>query len=52
MKTWRGELPLAENLRAEPEVAAVLTPAEIDGLCSLEPHLRYVDETFRRVGLA
>ena len=51
MKTWRGEEPLAENLRAEPEIAAVLSGAEIDRLCSMEPHLRHVDETFRRLGL-
>ena len=51
MKTWRGEEPLAENLRAEPEIAAVLNGGEIDRLCSLEPHLRHVDETFRRLGL-
>ncbi len=51
MKTWRGEVPLAENLRAEPAVVAVLTTAEIDRLCSLEPHLRHVDATFRELGL-
>ncbi len=51
MKTWRGTVPLAENLRAEPAVAAVLTAEEIDRLCSLEPHLRHVDDTFRRLGL-
>ena len=51
MKTWRGEETLAENLRVEPEIAAVLSGEEIDRLCSLEPHLRHVDETFRRLGL-
>lgn len=51
MKTWRGDRPLAENLRDEPAVAEVLTPKEIDRLCSLEPHLRHVDETFRKLGL-
>lgn len=51
MKTWRGEQPLAENLRAEPAVAEVLTADEIDRLCSLEPHLRHVDATFRELGL-
>ncbi len=51
MKTWRGDEPLAENLRAEPEISAVLSAQEIDRLCSLEPHLRHVDETFRRLGL-
>ena len=51
MATWRGERSLAENLRAEPAVAEVLTAAEIDRLCSLEPHLRHVDATFRELGL-
>ncbi|MBV9656902.1 MAG: adenylosuccinate lyase [Verrucomicrobia bacterium] len=51
MATWRGDRPLAENLRAEPTIAGVLDAAEIDRLCSLETHLRHVDETFRRLGL-
>ena len=51
MKTWRGDRPLVENLREEPAVAEVLNPKEIDRLCSLEPHLRHVDETFRQLGL-
>ena len=51
MKTWRGDVPLAENLKSEPAVSAVLTGEEIDRLCSLEPHLRHVDDTFRRLGL-
>ena len=51
MNTWRGEKPLGENLRAEPAVASILTGEQIDALCSLEPHLRHVDDTFRRLGL-
>lgn len=51
MKTWQGTEPLADNLRAEPAVAEVLSPAEITRLCSLEPHLRDVDRTFRELGL-
>ena len=51
MKTWRGEVPLADNLKAEPAVSAVLSGEEIDRLCSLAPHLRHVDDTFRRLGL-
>ena len=51
MATWRGDLTLAENLRAEPEVSAVLDAETIQRLCSLEPHTKHVDETFRRVGL-
>lgn len=51
MKTWQGDASLQENLRAEPEITAALSSAEIDRLCSMEPHLRHVDETFRRLGL-
>ena len=51
LKTWRGDLPLAENLRAEPAVSGVLQGDEIDRLCSLAPHFRHVDDTFRRLGL-
>src|SRR5205809_1284523 len=35
MKTWQGSVSLQENLAAEPEVSAHLSPAEIDALCSL-----------------
>ena len=52
MKTWRGEVSLQENLAAEPEIAAVLSRAEIDHLCSLDIHFAHVDETFRKLGLA
>jgi len=52
MKTWQGDLSLQENLAAEPEIAAVLTRAEIDHLCSLDIHFAHVDATFRKLGLA
>ncbi len=52
MKTWQGAVSLQENLEAEPDVAAVLTRAEIDHLCSLAIHFRHVDDTFLRLGLA
>jgi len=51
MKTWRGDRSLAENAKEEPEIAARLTPNEIDALCSLEIHFRHIDETFRQLGL-
>ena len=52
MATWSGDRSLAENLRAEPEIAAVLDTETVERLCSLEPHNRHTDETFRRVGLS
>ncbi|HEV7866070.1 MAG TPA: adenylosuccinate lyase [Chthoniobacteraceae bacterium] len=51
MKTWQGEVPLQENLAAEPDIAAVLTRGEIDALCSLERHFTHVDATFQKLGL-
>ena len=51
MKTWQGDVSLQENLAGEPDVAAVLSRAEIDELCSLEIHFAHVDDTFRKLGL-
>jgi adenylosuccinate lyase len=51
MKTWKGADSFAQNAKREPEIAARLSESEIDALCSLDVHLRHVDETFRAVGL-
>ena len=51
MKTWKGEGTLAENAKKEPAIADKLSAAEIDRLCSLDVHLRHVDETFKALGL-
>jgi adenylosuccinate lyase len=51
MKTWKGADSFAQNAKREPEITARLSGAEIDALCSLDVHLRHVDETFRAVGL-
>jgi adenylosuccinate lyase len=51
MKTWKGSESFAENAKREPEITARLSNSEIDALCSLDIHLRHVDETFRAVGL-
>src|SRR6201989_656037 len=47
MKTWKGEGTFAENAKTEPEIAARLSPEEIDRLCSLDIHYKHVDETFK-----
>ncbi len=52
MKTWQGSGTFAENAKQEPEIKKNLSDAEIDRLCSLEPHFRHVDETFRTLGLS
>jgi adenylosuccinate lyase len=51
MKTWKGEGTFAENAKREPEIAAKLSPAEIDRLCSLDIHFKHVDATFKALGL-
>ncbi len=51
MKTWKGDQTFAENAKAEPEITNLLSPERIDHLCSLDIHFRYVDETFRALGL-
>ncbi len=51
MKTWQGDRPLADNVKAEPEIMALLSPEKVDELCSLEIHFRHVDDTFRALGL-
>src|SRR5204863_3286350 len=51
MKTWQGEISLQENLAAEPEITGQIAPDEIEKLCSLDHHFRWVDETFRKLGL-
>ena len=51
MKTWQGKGSFAENVKAEPEVAAKLSSSEIDRLCSLDIHLQHVDATFKALGL-
>jgi adenylosuccinate lyase len=51
MKTWKGADSFAQNAKQEPEITSRLSESEIDALCSLDVHLRHVDETFRAVGL-
>jgi adenylosuccinate lyase len=51
MKTWKGEGTFAENAKREPGITSRLSAAEIDRLCSLEIHFKYVDPTFKALGL-
>jgi adenylosuccinate lyase len=51
MACWRGTEPLQYHLKKSGEIRSVLSEKEIDELCSPERHFRYVDETFRKMGL-
>jgi adenylosuccinate lyase len=51
MKTWQGEVPLLENLAAEPAITALISRDEIKQVCSLDTHFRHIDDTFRKLGI-
>jgi adenylosuccinate lyase len=51
MKTWKGEGTFVENAKKEKEITDRLSAAEIDRLCSVDTHLKHVDETFQALGL-
>jgi adenylosuccinate lyase len=51
MKVWEsdGKLSLPDLLKADAEVAALLSPAEIEANFDLDYHLKHVDTIFARV---
>ena len=57
MKTWevkhagRNDADFLKQLEADPEVAAHLSQADLERLCSLDFHLKEVDYRFAQVGL-
>src|SRR3990170_3078631 len=51
MRSWKESRPFRDLLDAEPDVTSRLSAAELDGLFDYGYYVRYVDESFRRVGL-
>ncbi len=49
MPVWRGEGDFLTLLKADPEVAAKLTAAEIEASFDLGYHFKHIDTIFRRV---
>jgi adenylosuccinate lyase len=51
MKVWEsdGRLSLMELLKADPEIAAALSPSEIEERFNLDYHFKHVDTVFARV---
>jgi len=49
MKVWRGEGKFLDFLNADPEVNAVMKPAELEALFDLGYHFKHVDTVFQRV---
>ena len=51
MACWRGTEPLQVHLKNSKEIRSVLSEKEIDELCAPERHFRYVEDTFKKLGL-
>jgi len=51
MACWRGTEPLQVHLKKSEEIRSVLSEEEIDELCTPERHFRYVEDTFKKLGL-
>jgi len=51
MACWRGTEPLQAHLKKSEAIRSVLSEKEIDELCSPERHFRYVEDTFKKLGL-
>ena len=51
MKCWKGTKSFLSLLKADNEVTATLTQAELESLFDYQYYLRYVDEIFERLGL-
>jgi adenylosuccinate lyase len=51
MKAWKGNKDFLTLLKADPEVTAKLSPAELEPLFDYQYYLQYVDEVFERLGL-
>jgi adenylosuccinate lyase len=51
MATWQSQDDFLTEVRKVPAITSLIPPAELDQLCSLEQHFRYIDQAFRDVGL-
>jgi adenylosuccinate lyase len=49
MAAWAEEADFRARVSADPEVKAVLKPAEVDEVFRLERYLVHVDDVFKRV---
>ena len=57
MKTWevkhagRDDADFLQQLQSDPDVARHFAPGELEKLCSLDFHLKEVDNRFAKLGL-
>jgi adenylosuccinate lyase len=51
MATWEGGHDFLGEVKKIPEITSVISGPELDKLCSLEPHFRHIDQTFKDLGI-
>ncbi|MFC1865471.1 adenylosuccinate lyase [Chloroflexota bacterium] len=51
MKSWKGNRDYLKLLKADSEITAVLSTAELEALFDYNYYLRYIDDIFKRLGL-
>src|SRR3989304_642238 len=51
-EAWKGRKDFLSLLQQDPQVAKVLSPAELRGLFDYAHYARYVDHIFQRLGLS
>jgi adenylosuccinate lyase len=51
MATWQGPNDFLAETKKIPEITATIPEQELEKLCSIDQHFRYIDQTFKDVGL-
>lgn len=51
MAAWEGGQDFLSEVKKIPEITSIISGPELDQLCSLEPHFRYIDQTFKNLGI-
>jgi adenylosuccinate lyase len=51
MAAWQSQNDFLTEVRNLSEITSVIPPADLEKICSLDQHFRYIDQTFREVGL-
>jgi adenylosuccinate lyase len=51
MASWRDSSDFLTEVKKVSEITSTIPPHELDKLCSLEQHFRYIDQTFKELAL-
>jgi len=51
MASWRDSSDFLTEVKKISEITSTIPPHELDKLCSLEQHFRYIDQTFKELAL-